>query len=485
MNNLLKKYNELSEPVKASFWYTICNIINKGIALLSTPIFTRVMTESQYGTFAIFQSWYSIIIIFTSLNIFMSSYQKGLLLYKNDKASFTSTQLGLTTTITLFFILIYMFNPQLWSSIFELQPVLMFAMGLELLFIPALEFWSTKQRFDFKYKKYVAVSILMTIISLGGGVLAVLSTSYKVEARVYTDVLSKVLFSAFFFCLIFKKGKKFYSLEYWKYALAFNLPLIPHYLSNYVLSQSDRIMIGKMIGTDKAAFYSVAYTISMMMILIVNAINGSLTPYIYKKINEHEQNVTSKHNIEIEVKKTANSIIFLVAILCLVSMLFAPEVIKIFAGTNYYEAVYVVPPVALSVFFIFIYSLFSNVEYYFQETKLISLATFICAILNLVLNFIFIRIFGYYAAGYTTLISYICLAILHYVFYKKVLKIKNMGNIYDIKLILLVSLILLILLVSVVISYKYITIRYLMIFCFFGLIFHYRKNIYLLINNLK
>ena len=186
MNNLLKKYKELSEPVKASFWYTICNVINKGIALLSTPIFTRVMTESQYGTFAIFQSWYSIIIIFTSLNIFMNSYQKGLLLYKNDKASFTSTQLGLTTTITLFFILIYMFNPQLWSSIFELQPVLMFAMGLELLFMPALEFWSTKQRFDFKYMKYVAVSILMTIISLGGGVLAVLSTSYKVEARVYT-----------------------------------------------------------------------------------------------------------------------------------------------------------------------------------------------------------------------------------------------------------------------------------------------------------
>lgn len=485
MNNLLKKYNELSEPVKASFWYTICNVINKGIALLSTPIFTRVMTESQYGTFAIFQSWYSIIIIFTSLNIFMSSYQKGLLFYKNDKASFTSTQLGLTTTITLFFILIYMFNPQLWSSIFELQPVLMFAMGLELLFMPALEFWSTKQRFDFKYKKYVAVSILMTIISLGGGVIAVLSTSYKVEARVYTDVLSKVLFSAFFFCLIFKRGKKFYSLKYWKYALTFNLPLIPHYLSNYVLSQSDRIMIGKMIGTDKAAFYSVAYTISMMMILIVNAINGSLTPFIYKKINEFEQKNVSKCDIETEVKKVTTLIILFVAILCLISMLFAPEVIKIFAGKNYYEAIYVVPPVALSVFFIFIYGLFSNVEYYFQETKLIAMATFMSAMLNLFLNLIFIRIFGYYAAGYTTLVSYICLATLHYAFYKKILKIKNIGNIYQVKLIFLVSLILLLLLVLVVISYKYITMRYLMIFCFVGLTFYYRKNIYLMIYNLR
>ena len=75
MNKLLNKYNKISEPVKASIWYTICNVINKGIALLSTPIFTRVMTEEQYGTFTIFQSWYSIIFIFTSLNIFLSGYQ--------------------------------------------------------------------------------------------------------------------------------------------------------------------------------------------------------------------------------------------------------------------------------------------------------------------------------------------------------------------------------------------------------------------------
>ena len=135
----------------------MCNIVNKGIALLSTPIFTRILTENQYGTFSIFQSWYSIIIVFTSLNIFLGGYQKGLLLYREDKDKFTSTQLGLTTTITLMFFMIYLINPQLWSSLLELSPVLMIAMFLELLFMPALEFWSTWQRFDFKYKKYVVL----------------------------------------------------------------------------------------------------------------------------------------------------------------------------------------------------------------------------------------------------------------------------------------------------------------------------------------
>lgn len=80
VNGLLSKRRVLSEPVKASVWYMICNVLNKGIALLSTPIFTRLLTEEQYGKFAIFQSWYSIILIFTSLNIFMGGYTKGLLL---------------------------------------------------------------------------------------------------------------------------------------------------------------------------------------------------------------------------------------------------------------------------------------------------------------------------------------------------------------------------------------------------------------------
>lgn len=49
-----------------------------------------------------------------------------------------------------------------------------------------------------------------------------------------------------------------------------------------------------MIGTDKAAYYSVAYTISTMMLLVTSAINNSLTPFIYKKIDDNEHNKIDK-----------------------------------------------------------------------------------------------------------------------------------------------------------------------------------------------
>ena len=144
IKNLKTKYRNMPEPVKASFWYTICNILNKGIALFSMPVFTRILTENEYGTFTIFQSWYSIIIIFTSLNVFLNSYSKGLLLYKYDRNGFTSSQLSLTTTITLIFAVVYILCIDFWTKLLGLSPVLMVAMFAELLTMPALEFWSAR-----------------------------------------------------------------------------------------------------------------------------------------------------------------------------------------------------------------------------------------------------------------------------------------------------------------------------------------------------
>ena len=452
MNKIIEKYKQLSLPVKASLWYMVCNVINKGIALLTTPIFTRIMTEEQYGTFSVFQSWFSILIIFTSLNIFLGGYQKGLILYKNDIRRFTSSQLGLTTIITVFAFVLYILNIPFWTKVFDLQPVLMYAMFIELLLMPALELWSAQQRFDYKYKKFVALTLVMSVLSILVAVVMVVTANHKVEARVFSDVGIKAIFSGVIFVFVFITGKCFYIKEYWKYSIAFNLPLIPHYLSNYILNQSDRVMIGRMVGNSQAAHYSVAYTISTVMLLITNAINSSLTPYIYKAIVSDEKR---------KIKKATCPLVILVAGLCVMTMAFAPEVIQVFAGRKYMDAIYVIPPVAASVFFIFLYSLFSTIEYYYQKTGFIAIATCVCAILNLILNYFGIKMYGYYAAGYTTLICYVGLALLHYIFYKKVLKeVGYEENMYDVKLIVFSSVIVISIMIIMVLTYGQVWIRY-------------------------
>lgn len=453
IQQLKQKYASLSAPVRAGLWYTVCNVLNKGIALLSTPIFTRIMTEEQYGTFAIFQSWYNILLIFTSMNIFLNGFEKGLLLYRDDADGFTSSQLSLVTTITAGFALIYAVSVPFWTKVFELSPPLMIAMFVELFSMPALEFWAARQRFEFRYRNFVIVSLLMNLLCLGTAVVAVMLTDSKLEARVFSDVASKLLFSGSLFVLLMVRGKKFFDRKYWRFALVFNLPLIPHYLSTYVLNQSDRLMIGRMVGNSQAAFYSVAYTIANVVMLVATAILSSLTPYLFRRLEA--RNTAG-------IKGSMMPILLLMGALCLLTMTFAPEVIYLFAGQKYMDAIYVIPPVSASVFFIFLYSLFGIVGYYYQKTNYVAAATTVSAVLNIILNYFGIKWFGYHAAGYTTLICYIGMALLYYVFYRKIVRqeLADCPPMYDVRLILAAGIVMVGVTVLMAMTYRYFYIRY-------------------------
>ena len=250
----------------------------------------------------------------------------------------------------------------------------------------------------------------------------------------------------------FAKGKKFYSKEYWKFALSFNLPLIPHYLSQTVLNQVDRIMISNMIGKSEAAIYSIAYTLAMMFTIITSAINNTFIPYTYKAIKNHKYK---------ELKRSSNSLVLLVAVACIAAMAFGPELIKIFAAPEYYEARWVVPPVATGLLFMFIYPLFCNVEFYFEKTKFIMEASSIAAITNIGLNYIGIKLFGYIAAAYTTLICYILLSIAHFIMYRNICKTNGIEvELYNIKMISLISVASLIVMVVMTLIYDMMIVRY-------------------------
>lgn len=474
---ILNKYKNFSLPVKAAFWYTLCNFFNKGLSLLSTPIFTRLMSVEDYGTFVIFQSWFSIIIIFTSLNMFMSGYTKGLILYEKDRKKFSSSLLGLTTTLTIGLLIAYVINMDFFTNLFELSPYLMIFMFLELLFMPALEFWMAEQRFDYKYKNVIFVSAGMNFICLLVSVISVVIFKDKISARVISDVLSKVLFGLVIFVIIFKSGKKYYDKKYWNYSLKFNIPLLPHYLSNYVLSQSDRIMIAKMVGKVQSAYYSVSYSISNVLLLLVLALNNALTPFIYKSI---------KANKIKEINKIVTPSILLVGLISILVMALAPEVVYVFAGNKYMEAVKVIPPVAASVYFIYIYSMFSNVEYYYQKNVLIAFATTISAGLNLVLNYIFIKKYGYVAAGYTTFVCYILLSLLHFIFYKKIIKkeLPGIKNIFNNTVILIVSIFIMFFMISMAYLYNSIF-RYVVLLLSVLILIIFRKKIFEIYNGIK
>lgn len=446
MGKLKSKWDQIPITVKVSVAYAVCSILQRCVSFFTLPLFTRLLTTEQYGQYTIYQSWQGILSIFLTLNLAYGSFSRAMIKYEKDRDGYISSVEGICLLLSLAFMIIYLPFRAFWNNLFELPTLFICIMVLAMLTSTATQLWTGKKRFEYKYKAVVLVTLGMTFTSPLLAYLLVMHSTEKGYARILGYAIIAIATGLFFYILNIIRGKKFINKEYWKYAFAFNLPLIAYYLSQVIFNQSDRIMISHMVGTDKAAIYGVAYELAMVLTFVLNAINNSYVPWYYGKIKDDRQE---------DNRPVATLIAVLMAVLLLGVSWFAPEIIKIMASEKYLEAVYVVPPVAASLLLLFYSQLFINVEFYYEEKVKLIWASIAAAVSNLVLNWVFIRIFGFMAAAYTTLFSYILFAVANYFAMKSVLKQKKVLDVaYDYKWLLVVLFAFLILIIIGVLLYK-------------------------------
>lgn len=411
--NFIKKYKSISVQARAAIWFSACSILQKGISFIVVPIFTRILTTEQYGTYSLYLSWLQILTIITSLYLYYGVFTNGMNKYDTDRDRYISSMQGLTLTITAIVFAIFFVTQNAWSDILGLAPHLIFLMFVEMAVTPALSFWSGRQRFEYKYRKLVIVTLCKSIVNPVLGLIMVSLAEDKATARILSVVIVEVCFCGVIMVYQFLKGKCWIDKKYWKFALGMAIPLLPHYLSGMILNKGDQIMISKMVSTSAVAFYSVAYNIGMLVQIFTNAISNSFTPWIYQRIKADKYE---------KIPETINFLMLLVAAISLGLMLLSPELVLLFGSSGYASAAYVIPPVAASVFFIFLYNILATPQFYFEKTSFLMVSSILAAVVNLGLNYIFIKQYGYVAAGYTTLVCYVLYSIGHAIISRKVMK---------------------------------------------------------------
>jgi len=407
MDKLFNKYKNLSRSLKASIWFLLCSVLQKGISVIFTPLFTRLMNTAEYGQFNVFYSWLNIITVFVTLNMYYGVYTQGLVKYEEDRKVFASSMQGLHLFLVLAWGTIYFIFHKFWNELFSLNTLQMSMMLVIIWASGVFSYWAAEQRVSLNYRYLVIITLIISLIKPIAGIIAVISFDDKVTARIITIAVVEFICFLWLFITQIKKGKALYSRQYWHHSLLFAIPLVPHYLSQSLLNSADRIMIERMIGAGEAGIYSLAYSIAFLMSMVNNALLQTIEPWIFKKIKNREIG---------DIKNVAYGALIFVAVANIFVIMFAPEIVTIFAPESYYNAIWVIPPVAASLFFQFAYSLFADFEFYFEQKSFITFATFVSALLNIILNYIFIKKYGYIAAGYTTLACYIAYAVGHYLF---------------------------------------------------------------------
>lgn len=468
INKFIEKYKKLPVQVKASLWFLICAFLQKGISVLTTPIFTRLLTTGEYGAYSVWNSWLGIVTVFVSLNLYFGVYTSGLVRYEDDRKNFVSSIESLNLVSCIVWLVIYLLTREFWNKSLNLSTVQMIAMLIMIWTTSIFNFWSAEQRVDFKYKHLVILTLIMSVAKPVLGIILIHLFDDKVTVRILGLCIVEFVLCTPLFLKQLKTNHQFVNIKYWKYALTFNIPLIPHYLSQVILNSSDRIMIGAIVGEAAAGIYNLAYQIALIMTMFNTAMMQTIEPWMYKKLKENKAK---------DITHIAYGSFAIIAIINIILILFAPEVISIFAPNTYMGAIWLIPPIAMGVYFMFQYNFFAVVEFYYKETKYISVATVVGAVVNVVTNYIFINLCGYQAAAYTTLGCYILYAVFHFIFMKKLCK-ANLGyEIYNTKGIVISSIVFLLIGFSCMSLYNNRVVRYAVIVVVFGISCIFRRKI--------
>lgn len=425
-------YRNANVAVKASLWFAVCSFIQKGISVLTMPIFTRLMSTEQFGRYNVFLSWYNIFVILVSLNVHSEIFNKGLIEHTEDRDAFTASQAGLLLVLTGFWLAVYLPFREFFNHILSLTTPLVLFMIFEILGSSLVGLWTARKRFEYDYRRIVVLTLSMAVANPICGILAVLATDHQAEARIISNAMIPILFSAGILIYICRRGYLFHNRSWWKPTVLAALPLVPHYLSLVLLNQSDKLMIDHFTGTADAAIYSVAHAAGLLLTIVNTSINHAYVPWSYDRMKFHNSD---------GLRQVSAALMALVALVNVLLIWIAPEAVCVLAAPQYHEAIWCLAPIAVSVFFFFAYTLFVDAEIYYGANHFIAVASVCAAALNIILNAVFIPAFGYVAAAYTTLTSYFATMLLHLLFLNRVLRRRGqrMSQLVDLRILALLS----------------------------------------------
>lgn len=416
-----------NKVLKSGIWYVFASFLTKGMILISTPVFTRLLSKAEYGEFSNYKSWLNIITIIVTLNVH-ATLINAMNDYRGRIDQYVTSVLILSSVFTLICMALVIVFSGYFESLFDMELVYILIMFAEIIFMMPVNLFQIKEKYEFSYKRSVVLSLLLSFGSMILSVILAINYKDKLYGRIIGNAIPIIAIGLFTYVYLLIKNCKV-DFKIWRYVLPICLPYIPHLMSMTLLNSMDKVMLTKMCGAENTALYSIAYTSGSAMGVIVIALSDTFSPWLVEKLSNNEYESVRK-------KSVFYVLFFVYAALGIV--LFGPEVLAILGGSQYLDAKRTMIPIMIGCICQFMYTLFVNIEQYYKVTMGMALASISAAIINFFLNLILIPIFGYEAAAYTTMISYLWLLGVHmFIVYKMGYK-----KIYNYKFFVMLSILL-------------------------------------------
>lgn len=402
--------------LKTASVYTMSNILNALIPFFLMPVLTRYLTPVDYGITSMMQVMIGFLNPFVGLNLHGAIAVKY---YKKDEIDFpkyVSSCFIILCGSSLGMIMLFICFSQQISELtsFPLDwiwSILLICFGQFLInIVLTILQVSVRPRF------YACIQISQTLINLGLSLWLIIILSFNWQGRVIAQVLTVSVFMIIgLFLLIRWKLLIFsYDSNYIKDALKFGIPLIPHALSGYFLSMSDRFFITNLVGIEATGLYAVGAQIGMAIQLLAGSFNQAYSPWLFRNLSQVTETIKRK------IVKITYIYFFIIFVIAVSYSLIMPYFLQYFLGEKFVNSRDYVFGIALAGAFQGMYFMVVNYIFYVGKTYILACITFSMGIVHIFNTYWAVTWLGTIGATYASALTAFCTFILVWILSNKV-----------------------------------------------------------------
>ncbi len=401
----------LKKTVKDIGIIGISRILLSVAGIILIPFLTKILGEYEYGlwvqvgaTIGIMTPIIRLGLPYASVRIFPSKEN-----IKEIGKDFSSITFLVLITSICASTLIFLFPSILANAIFEGRIIIVKILAV-FLFIRAMdEVFITVFRAFREMKTYAILEVTTRYSEIALAVYLVIM-GYGLIGAILAMVFVRGLLLLVLMILISRKLKfTVPQLSRTKEYLTFGIPLIPSDLSVWLVSTSDRLLIGFFLGAAFVGYYTPGYVLGMA----IPAMFGSVLVFVLTPaFSEYYEN-DEMSTIYVITSYSVKFFLIISSLYFVGVLFFGRHILEIFTTPAIAENGYVIIVfTAVTGFFMGIYTLFSRYIILKNRTKLIASFWMIASFVNISGNILLIPRIGIVGAAITTVISYLILLLL-------------------------------------------------------------------------
>ncbi len=401
--------------------YGLMTVFGRFITFMLTPIYTNYISQAEIGEVNNVFAYFALIVIFYSFGMESSFFR---FYSKNDTDNnikvFSHSFLFMTIIGAISTIMLIAFSSTLAPGFFSMNDaVWLFALSALIpltdiiMYIPYGMLRMSRQA-----KKFAITKFLIICLVFGLNILFITIMKTGISGVIWAQLIANSVGVIILLPIIYRNLRLTFDFALLKEMFRFGFPTLPASLSQIILQVSDRIILNKLCGEQVLGLYTVNYRLGIPMQLFVTLFEYAWKPFYLEHYKDSDAKALFSRIFTYFTLGAA--LVFIASSLFMSDMVQLPSLGGRLINPDYYVGMGIIPVVLFAYYFNGAYNNFAAGIQITKNTKYLPIALLIAGAVNIAANFVFIPIYGYQVAAWTTLLGYFIAASILYVLSQKV-----------------------------------------------------------------